>query len=158
MNISNISVTIIVVLIIISFVSIIKNIDSNNLIEEKDAKLINFEKEKVKLITFINKEKDAEIAKIKDDNTKKDTLLNEKESYYNDLYKRNRALTNAVRNNDSYKNYNGCISNVQGLTGFYRMFEGDDVAANNQTRTFWCSPYYTGTVGNNDTRKPTFKI
>jgi len=47
MNISNISVTIIVVLIIISFVSIIKNIDSNNLIEEKDAKLINFEKEKV---------------------------------------------------------------------------------------------------------------
>ena len=66
MNISNISVTIIiVVLIIISSVSIIKNIDSNNLIEEKDAKLINFEKEKVKLITFINKEKDAEIAKIK---------------------------------------------------------------------------------------------
>ena len=67
-------------------------------------------------------------------------------------------LTEKVKNDPNFKSYAGCISNIYSLP-FYKPFQGDDGGQNN-TRKFYCSPYYTNGSAYDDSkdyRKPAFK-
>lgn len=81
----------------------------------------------------------------------------EKAKYYTDIFS---DLTNKVKDG-IYKNYGTCVSLIRPdfetkPSKFYTKFPGDD-GEENQTRTFWCSPYYTTTSAGADTRKSQFK-
>ena len=92
------------------------------------------------------------------DKSKYASDLLKKEYDYNEIAKRNLELTNAVKNDSSFRSYAGCIANIYNLP-FYRAFQGDD-PGQNATRGYYCTPYYTNGSAfdsSQDYRKPAFK-